>query len=257
MAASLVKRQWYDPMKTIGKKLCLRNTISLLGPTVFLSVLLLSYCGMQAGEIIIAPAVEANLRHDKFGRDYTNLYGNSELYANLNLVNDDRAVLEFPMVGLPQNSVITSASLTVLVYAGGGTQGATGTFVWYGYTGDGSVSMSDYYQQRVMLKSFNEGVPPAYGYTSFDVTAFVKDQYNAGTAYDGFLLQALSQDVLVGFAGPGSSYPQPTLKVAFAPVPEPNAALFVGVSAAVLVWHRRIRSFWHGNRSVLKRKRGS
>lgn len=222
MAAGLVKRQWYDTMKTFGKKACLRNTISLLGPAVFLSVLLPSYCGTQAGEIIIAPAVEANLRHDKYGRDYTNLYGSFELYANLNLVNDDRAVLEFPMVGLPQNSVITSASLTVFVWAGGGTQGSIGSFVWYGYTGDGSVSMSDYYQQRVMLESFNEGVPPAYGYTSFDVTAFVNDQYSAGTAYDGFLLQALSQNVLVGFAGPGSSYPQPTLKVAFAPVPSPT-----------------------------------
>jgi len=193
-----------------------------------------------ANEIVLSPVAEANLRHDSFGQNFINLYGNYELAANLNQINDDRAVLEFAMAGLPLNSVITSAKLSVYVYAGGGTTGSFGQFTWYGYAGDGAASMDDYYKTQQAIVTFTEGVPPTYGLTTFNVTSVVQSLLAGGSAYDGFLLTALSQNVLVGFAGPGSSMIQPKLDVTYVTVPDggDTAGLF-GAGVAMLFYLAR------------------
>jgi hypothetical protein len=187
-------------------------------------------------------AAYANLRHDTFGNSYTNIYGTADLYANLNSVNDDRAVLEFSLQQLPVGSSINSATLTIYVWAGGGTTGDVGTFRLYGYTGDGAASMADYYDQQALLKTFTEGVPPTFGYTSFDVTSFIQNQNSSGSFYGGFLFQAVSQNVLMGFGCPGpNSYPWPTLDVQYTVVPEPAGPVLFLAAAAVFRLLRRFR----------------
>lgn len=189
-------------------------------------------------ETVLPLAAYANLRHDVFGNDYINLYGTADLYANLNSVNDDRAVIEFPTYQILAGSVISSATLTIYVWAGGGTQGDVGTFRLYGYTGDGVASMNDYYDQQVLLKTFTEGVPPAFGATSFDVTSFLQSQSSGGSLYSGFLFQALSQNVLLGFGCPGpNTFPWPTLDVKYTVVPEPEVSV-LSLLAAVLACRR-------------------
>ncbi len=102
---------------------------------------------------VLPLAAYANLRHDVFGNNYTNIYGTADLYANLNSVNDDRAVLEFPIYQIPAGSTISSATLTIDVWCGGGNTGNVGTFRLYGYSGDGIASLADYYDQEVLLKT--------------------------------------------------------------------------------------------------------
>ncbi|HLP78110.1 MAG TPA: DNRLRE domain-containing protein [Candidatus Paceibacterota bacterium] len=146
-------------------------------------------------------------------------------------MNDDRAVIEFPTSQIPRNSVISSATMTIYVWHGGGTTGDSGMFRLYGYTGDGVASMADYNAQQVLIKTFREGVPPTWGNTSFDVTAFIQSQINGGALYSGFLFQALSQNVLMGFGCPGpNTFPWPTLDVKYTVVPEPQtfALLLIG-----------------------------
>ena len=187
-------------------------------------------------DTVLSLAAYANLRHDMFGNSYTNLYGTADLYANLNSINDDRAVVEFPVYRIPAGSMISSATLTISVWAGGGTTGDVGTFRLYGYSGDSIASMADYYDQEVLLKTFTEGVPPTYGSTSFDVTSFIQSQNNGGSLYSGFLFQALSQNVLMGFGCPGpNSFPWPTLDVKYTVVPEPAVSILFLATAALWV----------------------
>jgi len=196
--------------------------------------------GGAQGVVNIYPVVEANLRLDSFGRSYTNLYGITTLTANSNSVNDDRVVLEFPMSGIPKNSTISSASLVVYVALGGGPSGSVGSFDWSGYTGDGNLSMNDYFETANLLDSFTENVPPIFGLTSFNFTAFVQSQNSGGAVYDGFLLRALSQDVEVGFGGPGNPYPLPVLQVAYTTAPEPNTALLFWGGIATIACYRHL-----------------
>jgi hypothetical protein len=185
------------------------------------------------GETVFQMAAYANLRHDSFGNSYTNIYGTANLDANLNSVNDDRAVLEFPTYQIPVGSTITSATLTLYVDSGGGTTGNVGTFRLWGYNGDGVASMADYYDQQVLLNTFTESVPPTFGNTSFNVTSFLQNQNSSGSQYSGFLFQAISQNVLVGFGGPGNPFPLPTLDVKYTTVPEPSAAALFLLMAAL------------------------
>jgi hypothetical protein len=208
------------------------------------SALFLILCSSRAAAVVtdtVLPlAAYANFRHDIFGNSYTNLYGTAELYANLNSVNDDRAVIEFPTYQIPAGSTIQSATLAIYVWAGGGNTGDVGTFHLYGYTGDGIASMADYYDQQVLLKSFTESVPPTYGYTYFDVTSFIQAENSSQSLYSGFLFQALSQNVLMGFGSPGpNSFPWPTLDVKYTTVPEPGVAALILVAATLS--HRRVR----------------
>jgi hypothetical protein len=192
-------------------------------------------------DTVLPLAAYANLRHDSFGNSYTNIYGTADLYANLNPINDDRAVIEFPTCQIPAGSVISSATLTIYVWHGGGTTGDVGSFRLYGYSGDGVASMGDYYHQQALLKTFMEGVPPAYGgYTSFDVTSFIQNQNNGGSLYSGFLFQAISQNVLMGFGCPGpNTFPWPTLDVKYTVVPEPGVPMLFLLAAALVC--RRFR----------------
>jgi hypothetical protein len=124
--------------------------------------------------------------------------------------------------------------------------GDVGTFRLYGYSGDGVASMTDYYDQEALLKTFTEGVPPTFGKTSFDVTSFIQNQNNGGSLYSGFLFQALSQNVLMGFGCPGpNTFPWPTLEVKYTVVPEPGSATLFLMGAA---WScRRVRRLRHGD----------
>jgi hypothetical protein len=190
-------------------------------------------------DTVLPLAAYANLRHDSFGNSYINIYGTADLYANLNTIDDDRAVIEFPTYQIPASSLISSATLTIYIWAGGGTTGDLGTFRLYGYSGDGVASMDDYSHQQVLLKTFTEGVPPAYGYTSFDVTSFIQNQNNGGSLYSGFLFQAISQNVLMGFGCPGpNTFPWPTLDVKYTVVPEPEVPMLLLLSATLLVCRR-------------------
>src|SRR5450759_4891170 len=123
----------------------------LLFIALVLALGLFSDRAVAQGNMVLPLAAFANLRHDVFGNSYTNLYGTADLYANLNSINDDRAVLEFSISTIPTSSTINSATLTIYVWAGGGTMGTFGTFRLYGYTGDGAVSMGDYYAKQVQL----------------------------------------------------------------------------------------------------------
>jgi len=191
-------------------------------------------------DTVLPLAASANFRHDVFGNSYTNISGTAALYANLNAINDDRAVLEFPTYQVPPGSMVSSATLRVFVWLGGGVQGNVGTFSLYGYSGDGFASMADYYDQEVLLSTFAERVPPTFGYRSFDVTAFIQNQNNGESLYSGFLFQARSQDVLYGFGSPGpNDFPWPTLDVEFTPVPEPGVPVLVLMAAALSVVLRR------------------
>jgi hypothetical protein len=205
-----------------------------------LAIGLFSNQAVAQGYVVLPMTAYANLRHDVFGNSYTNLYGTADLYANLNSVNDDRAVLEFPTFQIPTGSAISMAILTVYVWSGGGNSGDVGSFRLYGYSGDGVASMNDYYDQAVLLKTFTEGVPPKFGNTSFDVTSFMQSQNAAGSSYSGFLFQALSQNVLMGFGCPGpNSFPWPTLAVNYTPVPEPEISVLMLLSAVFV--YRRLR----------------
>ena len=213
--------------------------------TLSLAATLLETVNTHAAITILSPAASANLRHDSFGFSYTNVFGNGDLYANLNSINDDRAAIEFPLFSIPANSIINSATLRMYVFSGGGVQGSTGTFNLFGYTGDGGISMNDYYSQQVLLTTFTEGVPPAFGFTNFVVTSFIQNLNHSGSGYGGFLFQALSQNVLVGFPGPGQpAYPQPILTVDFTPVPEPNRLIILAVAASLFY-------FWHPQRNAI------
>lgn len=224
---------------------------------LFLTVL--SLCGLMPGTgeaqgvVNIYPVVEANLRMDSFGRSYTNLYGITTLTANLNSVNDDRVVFEFHMSGIPQNSTISSASLEVFVASGGGTSGSVGSFDWSGYTGDGNLSMNDYFETANLLDSFTENVPPTFGLTRFNFTTFVQSQNSGGAVYDGFLLRALTQNVEVGFGGPGNPYPLPVLQVTYTTAPEPNTALLFLGGIATIAYCRHL--FGRNSHDIRQRNR--
>ena len=212
----------------------------LLFIALVLALGLFSDRAVAQGNMVLPLAAFANLRHDVFGNSYTNLYGTADLYANLNSINDDRAVLEFPTFQIPTGSIISAAILTVYIWHGGGTTGDVGSFRLFGYGGDGVASMNDYYDQEVLLKTFTEGVPPTFGYTSFDVTSFMQSQSTDGSPYSGFLFQALSQNVLMGFGCPGpNSFPWPTLAVEYTVVPEPEITVLMLLNAVFV--YRKFR----------------
>jgi hypothetical protein len=216
------------------------NPYKLISVASSLALALVPNRAVALTETVIPLTASANLRHDSFGYSYTNLYGTADLYANLNSINDDRAVLEFSISTIPTSSTINSATLTIYVWAGGGTMGTFGTFRLFGYTGDGAVSMDDYYAQQVLLNTFIEGVPPTCGFTGFNVTSFIQNQSNGGSPYSGFLFQALSQDVLLGFGSPGpNSFPLPTLDVKYTVVPEPDVPLLFLLAVVIACWPRR------------------
>jgi len=218
----------------------MRSGNLLLVGAAMASVLLSQCTAASLTETVLPLAAYANLRHDVFGNDYTNLYGTAELAANLNSVNDDRAVIEFPTYQVPAGSVISSATLSIYVWAGGGTQGDVGTFRLYGYTGDGVASMNDYYDQQDLIEAFTEGVPPTFGHTTFDVTSFMQSQSTGGSLYSGFLFQALSQNVLLGFGCPGpNTFPWPTLDVKYTVVPEPELSALLLLTAVLVCWQCR------------------
>jgi hypothetical protein len=216
---------------------------SFISVALALGPLLSSNLAVVAADVVLPLAAFANLRHDVFGNSYSNIYGITDLYANLNSINDDRAVVEFPVGQIPAGSTINSARLTIYVWHGGGTIGDVGTFQLFGYTGDGIASMADYDDQEIFLKSFTEGVPPTYGSTSFDVTSFVQSQNNSGALYSGFLFQAISQNVLMGFGCPGPNpFPWPTLDIKYTVVPEPTVPLLLLAAAmTAFVFLRQLR----------------
>ena len=77
-----------------------------------LSLVLFSSSKVPAAQTnVIQSALDANLRKDIFGNSYTNIYGITTLAVGQNNVNDDRFILEFSTISLPQNAVIYSATL--------------------------------------------------------------------------------------------------------------------------------------------------
>jgi hypothetical protein len=221
---------------------------SFVSIALALCSLLSSSYAVEAADAVLPLAAFANLRHDVFGNSYINNSHLTDLYANLNSINDDRAVVEFPVGQIPFGSTINSATLSIYVWAGGGTLGDVGTFRLFGYSGDGFASMADYYDQEVFLKSFTEGVPPTYGYTRFDVTSFIQSQNNNGALYSGFLFQAVSENVLMGFGCPGPNpFPWPTLDIKYT-VPEPTVPVLLLLAATpAFVFLRKLR--WTPRRS--------
>src|SRR5262249_29700541 len=97
----------------------------LLGAVAALA--LLPGRGGQARADLISPADDGNVRRTVFGQSSVDT-SSFLLFANLNPVNDDRAVLEFPLASVPGGSTVTSATLRLNVIQGGGTVGQTGAF---------------------------------------------------------------------------------------------------------------------------------
>src|ERR1035437_7471329 len=102
------------------------KTKKILFISFVFSLGLFSDRAVAQGNMVLPLAAFSNLRHDVFGNSYTNLYGTADLYANLNSINDDRAVLEFPIFPIPTGSIISAATLTVYIWHGGGTTGDVG-----------------------------------------------------------------------------------------------------------------------------------
>jgi hypothetical protein len=213
-----------------------------LAASVLVSVGLLLWFGTvtQATVVDISPSSDGTVRNGLT----LNPYGyTDELWANLNTQNDDRAILEFGLSSIPPGSTIHTATLVLYCMAGGGTTGSNGNFRLFGYKGDGLVTVSDFNNVFTILSSFDESVPPTYGWTSFGVTSFLQNGVNHGDTYDGFLIQAMTQDVLVGFGSEEqSSWPKPYMEVMFDSIPEPGTRILVLISgAAMLLFRRRKR----------------
>jgi hypothetical protein len=210
--------------------------------TAFLTTVVLLLAGAwQAPADQLSPVADATVRHDIWGRTFIDPTANSPIYANRNPVNDDRAILEFPLSSIPAGSLVTSARLQIFVNQAGGTLGTTGTFALCGYPGDGLITGSDFGNDQLVLQTFKEIVPPTWGWQTFDVTAFVLNGVGDGDAFGGFLFRALDENIGIGFASVDdiSVNARPVLDVQFTPIPEPEVAALVFAAGVLIVFWRR------------------
>ena len=96
---------------------------------------------------------------------------------------DVRSGLEFNISGIPQGSIITSATFSI--YAAGGYHNSDenpGPFLGKsvsGYVGDGQITLSDFSNLSVTANSLTE---------DFNVTSFVQSLVDAGNGYAGFIV---------------------------------------------------------------------
>ena len=128
----------------------------------------------------------------------------SAVSINLNFQNDDRGVFEFSLDSIPDYSRITSADLELFVIQGGGQSGAIGAYRIFGYTGDGQITASDFHQTKNLLLEFEHEVG-VFDIKNFDVSSFIQAQVNSRSLSIGFLVTAISQDLLIGFESLESS----------------------------------------------------
>ena len=84
-----------------------------LAASLTASALLFGGAG-QARADLISPAADGNVRTTAFGQVSVDT-ASFLLFANLNPVNDDRALLEFPLASIPAGSIVTSAALRLNV----------------------------------------------------------------------------------------------------------------------------------------------
>ena len=106
---SVVRKAW-TPVLSTSNSLIKMNRTKLIFIALPLAFALVPSRAAALTETIIPLSASANLRHDSFGYSFTNLYGTTDLYANLNPINDDRAVLEFPIYTITARSARRSRS---------------------------------------------------------------------------------------------------------------------------------------------------
>lgn len=151
---------------------------------------------------------------------------------------DVRPGLEFNISGIPQGSIITSATFSIYAASGfhngdenpGPSLGKSVS----GYAGDGEITLSDFSNLSVVANSMTD---------DFDVTSFVQSLVNAGNGYAGFIVGQNSlgygvEQYSLDHAEPGGH--PPTLVIQYT-VPEVSSFALFSL-AGVTSLQRRKRS---------------
>jgi len=153
---------------------------------------------------------------------------------------DVRSGLEFNISGIPQGSIITSATFSF--YATSGYHNSDenpGPFLGRsvsGYTGDGQITLSDFNNLSIVANSMTE---------AFDVTSFVQSLVDAGNGYVGLIVGENSlgygrELYSLDHAEPGGL--PPALVIQYT-VPEASSfALFSFAGVTALLRRKRSRS---------------
>jgi hypothetical protein len=158
----------------------------------------------------------------------------------------NRSALEFSLSNIAPNSLIQSAVFTV---QSRGTAVAGANFNFYGYNGDGAITVEDATRTGTLLASTAIGAgTPTY---DIDATALIQSLVDANAAYAGFLITVSVQNSFIGNdlcsreMSPGLAC-APKLTVNYseraAAVPEPGSLALFGAAIAGLAAVRRRKS---------------
>jgi len=150
----------------------------------------------------------------------------------------DRSALEFSLAGISAGATINSATFSV---SSGGTEVAGGTFNFWGYSGDGAITVADATQTADLLTT----LPTLTGHPTYtvDVTSLIQTLVDASAGYAGILITVSPEGNFFGndlVSSEGDNGPVPNLTVDFS-VPEPMSTALLGVGLAGLGMIRRRR----------------
>ncbi len=204
-------------------------------PLAAMSLALVCFCAPQtrADSVTIVPTVQ-NIAID-FGQA-DGVFDAFYLAAGPgnNGYSDVRYAALLPIGGIPAGSLVTSATLTLLITNPEGTR----TFEVHGFAGNGTLQLSDFSLNGLLGSSTLQ--PIATATFTFDVAAFIQNLLTGGSGFAGinvrefpanssnFILFSVDAAVL------NVQYTPP------APVPEP-ASIFLLSSGLALLWSRALR----------------
>lgn len=190
--------------------------------------------------------------YDEGGNFKPGLYANGDL-AGYPAAEPTRAIMEFSLASLPANAVVTSASFSI--YAGAVTVPQADLLGFYGYTGDGTVTASDY-GAGTLLAQYTS--PVVFGdYNSIDATSFVQSLVAADATYAGFVVRndttaGTVVNIYTGYLPQYNYYNAPRLTIEYTPapaaaaVPAPTAA---GAGVVLLTGFAAVRQLRRRNRN--------
>lgn len=145
-------------------------------------------------------------------------------------VAEARGIAEFDVMAAAPLGV-SSATLVLPVFD---AETAVGTVAVYAYGGNDSLDLTDFAQ----LGSFVGNAAVTLPEITIDVTAAVQAAYAGSFGKIGFLVTMTAEDQLLSLWRPGQVQTDPRLVVTPS-VPEPGAALLLGLAGAGLALRRR------------------